>query len=77
MDIGGIEGRYSTLRNVLSACKAFQLDEPRARMLIESLLALIEQQWESVCDEVELAPIERARLWPSTPVDVTSTGVML
>lgn len=63
MDIGGVEGRLSTLRNVLSVCGTFQLDEHRARMLIEALIAVIELQWEVVCDEVDLAPMERDRLW--------------
>lgn len=63
MDIGGIEGRLSTLRNVLSVCGTFQLNESYARKLIEEMTAVIEQQWEAVCDEVDLAPMERDRLW--------------
>lgn len=63
MDIGGVEGRLSTLKNVLSTCSAFQLDEVRARGLIEEIAAVIERQWGSVCDEVHLSPMERTRLW--------------
>lgn len=63
MDIGSVEGRFSTLKNVLSTCGAFQLDEMRARGLIEELAAVIERQWGNVCDEIDLSPMERTRLW--------------
>lgn len=63
MDIGGVDGRLSTLRNILSTCGAFQLDEVHARGLIEEIAAVIERQWGSVCDEVDLLPMDRTRLW--------------
>lgn len=63
MDIGGDEGRMSTLKNVLSVCRHFQIEEPVAKDVINALLASVERHWQQVCDEVDLPVIERERLW--------------
>ncbi len=63
MDIGGIAGNASTLVNVLSVCGKFQLRESDARVMIEQLVATVEDNWVNVCDETNLATVERDRLW--------------
>jgi serine/threonine-protein kinase HipA len=63
MDIGGIAGNASTLRNVLSVCGKFQLRQAEARSLIEQLISAVEDNWSSICDEAHLATVERNRLW--------------
>ena len=56
-------GAYSTLVNVLSVCGKFQLLEADARVMIEQLIAAVEDNWLDVCEEAGLAPVERDRLW--------------
>ena len=63
MDIGGITGNAATLTNVLSVCGKFQLRESDARTMIEQLIAAVEDNWISVCEEAGLATVERDRLW--------------
>ena len=63
MDIGGTAGNAATLANVLSVCGKFQLPESDARIIIEQLIATVEDNWGKVCDEADLAVIERDRLW--------------
>jgi serine/threonine-protein kinase HipA len=63
MGIGGTAGNAATLANVLSVCGKFQLTESDAGMLIEQLIATVEDNWVKVCDEAALAVIERDRLW--------------
>lgn len=63
MDVGGVDGRLSTLRNVFSVSGRFQLDEEGARRLIEELASSVEAHWDTVCDEAALSPVDRRRLW--------------
>jgi len=63
MSIGGTAGNAATLANVLSVCGKFQLPESDARMIIEQLIAAVEDNWGKVCEEADLAVIERDRLW--------------
>ena len=63
MDIGGITGNAATLTNVLSVCGKFQLRESDARTMIEQLIAAVEDNWISACEEAGLTTVERDRLW--------------
>ncbi|EIJ34504.1 HipA domain protein [Thiothrix nivea DSM 5205] len=63
MQIGGVQGNFSTLENALSVCTAFQLTPASARELIEQQVAMIRQHWDSACDAAGLAAAERGRLW--------------
>jgi len=63
MDIGGVAGNASTLTNVLSVCAKFQLRESDAKAMIEQLIAAVEDNWLTVCEEAGLATVERNRLW--------------
>lgn len=63
MDVGGVNGRLSTLRNVHSVSGRFRLDDEVARELVEELISSVETHWQAVCDEAELSPVERGRLW--------------
>jgi serine/threonine-protein kinase HipA len=63
MAINGIEGNYSTLRNVLSISESFQISPSDAENLIEKMLADIEGLWTKVCEEADLQVTEREMLW--------------
>lgn len=63
MQINGLNGNFSTLANVLSVCDRFQLQSDEAKKIIEKMLTIIEDNWQAVCDEADLAPLERDRLW--------------
>lgn len=63
MIIGGEDGDYSTLRNVLSVCERFALSREDARALINDMLGTIKTHWREVCEEANLLPEERDMLW--------------
>lgn len=63
MDIEGTRGRLSTLDNARSVCERFMLDHHEATALINRQIKVIEEQWDTVCDEAGLAEGERRRLW--------------
>jgi serine/threonine-protein kinase HipA len=66
MQINGVNGNFSTLVNVLSICDRFQLQPDEAKVTIEKMIAVINDNWQTVCDEADLAPLERERLWNRT-----------
>ena len=57
------QNRFSQLTVCLEAAPNFLLSEVRARAIINAQLATIRQQWEAVCDEVNLNEVDRAFLW--------------
>ena len=63
MQLEGIEGSHSTLNNVLSICRSFQLDTENAREIINVLLATIEKYWPEMCDDAGMTTFERERFW--------------
>ena len=63
MMMEGSEGNFSTLVNVLSIGKRFQVENDKARELINEMIDTIEHHWTSVCEETNLSVVERDRLW--------------
>lgn len=54
--------RMSRLTTCLAAAHLFLLDEAEARALIDAQIEAIESQWDEVCDEAEMTPVESAFL---------------
>lgn len=63
MGIGGHRGNLSTLDNVRSVCQRFMLSYDEATALIDQQERIIRAEWETVCEEGNLPPGERGRLW--------------
>jgi len=63
MDIEGERGRLSTLANARSVCERFMLSRDEATEIADFQVAMINEQWERVCDEADLPDGERMRLW--------------
>jgi serine/threonine-protein kinase HipA len=63
MQIGGIQGNFSTLKNVLSVCQRFQLDEEEARQLISQQVTTVQQHWDATCRQAGMTGLEQERLW--------------
>ncbi len=57
------QNRFSQLTVCLQAAANFQLQEDRARAIINAQLQTIRAQWETVCDEAHLNQVDRAFLW--------------
>ncbi|MDX0409237.1 type II toxin-antitoxin system HipA family toxin [Sinorhizobium medicae] len=53
------EGRASTLANCLAAAPDYHLKEADATALIEHQITTIAEQWQAVCAEAELTPVDR------------------
>lgn len=53
------EGRASTLATCLAAAPDYHLKETEAAALIEQQITTIAEQWQAVCEEAELTPIDR------------------
>lgn len=63
MQIEGKFGNASTLKNVLSVCEHFLLEEKKARQLIQRQIDLLDQHWQTLCEEAKLGKREQTRLW--------------
>jgi len=63
MWIGGNRGNLSTLDNVRSVCRSFMLSHDEATDLIHEQEKIIRAEWGTVCEEGDLPPGERERLW--------------
>lgn len=55
--------RRSQLSHCLKVAERLGLSRAQAREIIDHQLATIREQWESVCDEAELSPVDRDFLW--------------
>ena len=53
------EGRASTLATCLAAAPDYHLKETEAAALIEQQITTIAEQWQAVCEEAELTPVDR------------------
>jgi len=65
MLISGKRGNLATLDNICSVCDRFLLATDEATALINELKAMVESEWENVCDLAQLPEGERQRLWGS------------
>ncbi|MGL4406639.1 MAG: type II toxin-antitoxin system HipA family toxin, partial [Notoacmeibacter sp.] len=54
--------RASTLTILLAAAPHYHLKETEAAAIIEHQIATIAQQWQIVCEEAELNPVDRKLL---------------
>ena len=52
--------RSSRLVTCLASAKNFMLSEAEAREIIDTQILCITENWDAVCDEAELSPIDRA-----------------
>lgn len=55
--------RSSQLKTCLAAAPKFRLSPEQASTLMDEMIAKIEQNWNSVCDEAELSAADRNLLW--------------
>ena len=53
------EGRASTLATCLATAPDYHLKETEAAALIEQQITTIAEQWQAVCEEAELTPVDR------------------
>lgn len=63
MAIGGIEGNFSTIRNILSISHCFLLEESQAVQIVEHQYETICSQWKLLCDEAGLSKNSQELLW--------------
>lgn len=57
------ENRYSQLKTCLTAARHFLLAREAAVDAIERIETAIRDNWESVCEEAELGPVDKNYLW--------------
>ncbi|MCE9681044.1 type II toxin-antitoxin system HipA family toxin [Halomonas alkalisoli] len=55
--------RRSQLVHCLAAAEQLGLTQTQAKAIIDHQLATIRGQWDSVCDDAEFSPVDRAFLW--------------
>ena len=53
------ERRASTLATCLAAAPDYHLKEAEAAALMEQQITTIAEQWQAVCEEAELTPVDR------------------
>ncbi|WP_242632766.1 type II toxin-antitoxin system HipA family toxin [Thiothrix fructosivorans] len=63
MQIGGSQGNFSTLENILSVCYVFQLTTAAAQDKIDQQVATIRRNWVATCEAAGMGEMERKRLW--------------
>jgi serine/threonine-protein kinase HipA len=57
------DNNLSQLKTCLETAHNFLLSEEEAREIFGSLIAVIEQNWETVCEEAELNEVDKKLLW--------------
>ena len=57
------DNNLSQLKSCLEAAHNFLLSEAEARGIFKKLTAVIEQQWDAVCEEAELSEVDKRLLW--------------
>ena len=55
--------RFSQLRVCIEAAHNFHISEDEARAVIEHQKSIIENNWDSVCNEAQLSEVDRAFFW--------------
>ena len=55
--------RQSRIDVCLAAAPAFQLSPQDAAAIAETQIRIIRDQWDRICDEADLSPIDRSLLW--------------
>ena len=63
----------SHLKSCLATAHNFLLSEGEACMIIDNLIATIEQYWDSVCEEASLTDAEKKLLWGRQFLNIFST----
>ena len=53
----------SQLKTCLETANNFRLSAESARMIFEDMAAVIETNWDTMCDEAELSEVDRKLLW--------------
>ena len=62
MQISG-DNRFSQIKTSLAAAHHFLLSQKAAAALIDRIETAIRENWERVCEEAELSPIDKNYLW--------------
>lgn len=57
------ENNLSQLRTCLLACRNFLLSEEEAHIIFDRLIRVIQENWDSECDAIELSAVEKDSLW--------------
>jgi serine/threonine-protein kinase HipA len=57
------ENRFSQLKTCLAAAHHFLLARQTAIDIIERIETAIRDNWERVCEEAELSPVDKNYLW--------------
>jgi len=66
MRIDGVTGNLSTIKNVLSICDRFLLNQQEAKNIAQQQIETIRAHWDLLCEESSLNPIDKASLMGST-----------
>ena len=66
----------SKLKSCLEATHNFLISEEHARFIFEAQIAVIEQQWDTVCNEAELGEVDKNLLWGRQILNPYSTTII-